>query len=135
MQNAFRAGFYRTSEKFRGIKPWPYREDNKPKKEKQVVFQKDYSGNDVDLTFKINAIPFNSKLNAQLLREFAAEKWTEPVQQRYASAIMKEYVMNQRQFAFYLVDCVALRCNEEFRKAVSGIAQKNSDKFAVRFFE
>jgi hypothetical protein len=81
MQNAFRSGYYKNSEKFRDIPLFPYREDNRPKATRTLVFEKDFSGNDVDLTFQLSTIPFNSRLNAQIIRELGIENWTELVQE------------------------------------------------------
>jgi hypothetical protein len=66
LQNSFRVGYYSGTEQMQGAKAFPYREDNKLKGARSVVFQKDYSGNDVDIRFQINTVKFNSRLNEEL---------------------------------------------------------------------
>jgi len=68
LQNAFRSGYYQTSEKFQGLAQYPYREDGKVKSVKSLTFQKDYSGNEADIRFNIQEVSFSSRINSQLKR-------------------------------------------------------------------
>jgi hypothetical protein len=68
LQNTFRQGFYANTEKFANIPKFAYREDNLSKLTKGLVFQKEISGNEVDLRFHLNKIDFNSKLNAKIIK-------------------------------------------------------------------
>lgn len=63
------------------------------------------------------------------------EGWNEIIKEKFSSAIAYDYFMNGRQYAFYIVDCTVINCREDFRKALTDLANKHTDKINIRFYE
>lgn len=105
----FRQGYSLRS--FQDVNMFPYRDDNVPRLQKSLHFsttvatplEKQYSdfvkSVDFNFRFNINTIDFNSRLNehiSKLLRDSNED---------VTKAITRDYQVNKRQYAFYILDC------------------------------
>lgn len=105
-RNVFLQGH--SSKSSSGMSMFPYREDNVPHLQKQLYYSTSAvpganSDRQVEFNFRfnVNTIKFSSRLNehvASLLRgsNFHGD---------FVQAITRDYQVNKRQFAFYLLDC------------------------------
>lgn len=125
--NVFRQGHSLRS--FSGLNMFPYRDDNVARLQKQLFYSTTVASAaqsdrpvKFNFRFNLNTVEFNSRLNehiSTLLREsnFHGD---------FVKAITRDYQVNKRQYAFYLLDCTeALKdlCNgrdiSKFREHVN----------------
>ncbi|TNV83585.1 hypothetical protein FGO68_gene14400 [Halteria grandinella] len=131
MQNSFRVGYYKSADKFQNLKPFPYREDNVPRRERTLEFQKDYSGNDVDIRYQINTIDFNSKLNAEFRRELATPD-PDLHMHRLSESIHTDIMMHGRQYVIYLIDCSTVACTDTLKAVAVDLSAKYPEKILMK---
>lgn len=107
--NVFRQGHSLRS--FSGLNMFPYRDDNVARLQKQLFYSTKAASTaqserpvKFNFRFNLNTVEFNSRLNehiSTLLREsnFHGD---------FVKAITRDYQVNKRQYAFYLLDCTEM---------------------------
>lgn len=104
--NVFRQGH--SLRTFSGLKMFPYRDDNVPRLQKQFYYSttvKSTIGSDrpvkFHFRFNINSVEFNSKLNEHVTTLMKDSNYHTD----FTKAITRDYQLNKRQYAFYLLNC------------------------------
>ena len=65
----------------------------------------------VDFPFNVNFVAFNSGLNADFFEAMESENELDLVQ-----PFVADYEINQRQFAFYVIECEVINCDANWDK-------------------